>query len=65
MVGDLILRKAIRSMRVLNAGNLAPNWEGPYHVTATTGAGTYYLEDMEERPLPRPWNVCNLKKYYP
>ena len=65
MVGDLILRKAIRSMRVLNAGKLAPNWEGPYHVTATTRAGTYYLEDMEERPLPRPWNVCNLKKYYP
>jgi len=44
---------------------MAVYWEGPYCVTATAGAGSLYLEDMEERPLPRPWNVCNLKKYYP
>ena len=29
------------------------------------GSGAYYLEDMEERPLPRPWNVSNLKKKIP
>lgn len=29
-----------------------------------TEARAYYLEDLEERPLPQPWNVYNLKKYY-
>ena len=62
---NLILHKAIRSMKDHNARKLAPNWEGPYRVTTTAGAGAYYLEDMEERPFPQPWNVCNLKKYYP
>ena len=28
------------------------------------GAGVYYLEDLDEKPLPRPWNVHNLKKFY-
>ena len=64
MVGDLVLWKAVGSMKDQNAGKLAPNWEGPYQVTATVRVEAYYLEDMEERPLPRPWNVCNLKKYY-
>ena len=41
MLGDLFLQ-------------LALNWEGPYRVIAMGGAGAYYLEDMEERPLPRP-----------
>ena len=39
-------------MRDQNAGMFAPNWEGPYRVTATAKTGAYYLEDMEERPLP-------------
>ena len=52
-------------MKDQNAGKLAPNWEGPYQVIASVGAGAYYLEDLEERPLPRPWNIYNLKKYYP
>ena len=48
------LQKAVRSMKGHNAGKLALNWEEPYQVTATVEAGAYYLEDMEERPLPRP-----------
>ena len=51
-------------MKDQNVGKLALNWEGPYRVTATVGLRAYYLEDLEERPLPRPWNVYNLKKYY-
>ena len=43
-------------------GKLAPNWEGPYQVTVVAEIGAYYLEDLEERPLPWPWNVSNLKK---
>lgn len=52
-------------MKDHNAGKLALNWERPYRLTAMAGAGAYYLEDTKERPLLRPWNVCNLKKYYP
>ena len=48
-------------MKDQSVGKLAPNWEGPYRVTAIARTGTYYLE----RPLPRPLNICNLKKYYP
>jgi len=51
-------------MKDLSARKLAPNWECPYRITTVTGAGAYYLEDVEERPLPQPWNVSNLKKYY-
>lgn len=50
--GDLVLRKAVGSMKDHNAGKLALNWEKPYRVTAMAGAGAYYLEDMEERPCP-------------
>ena len=52
MPGDLILRKAVGSMKDQNAGKLAPNWEGPYRVTATAGARAYYMEYLKERPLP-------------
>ena len=62
-VGDLVLWKAIRNMRDMNAGKLAPTWERSYRVIAIASRA-YYLEDLDERPLPRPWNVHNLKKFY-
>ena len=62
--GDLVLRRAVGNMRDTSAGKLAPTWEGPYKVTSIAGAGAYYLEDLDERPLPRPWNVHNLKIFY-
>ena len=62
--GDLVLRKAVRNMRDTNARKLAHTWEGPYRVTAIAGVGAYYLEDLDERPLPQLWNVHNLKKFY-
>ena len=61
---DLVLRRAVGSMRDTNAGKLAQTWEGPYRVIAIAGVGAYYLEDMNEIPLPRPWNAYNLKKFY-
>ena len=63
VLGDLVLRKAIRSAKDKSARKLAPNWKGPYWVTTMARAGAYYLEDLEEIPLPRPWNIYNLKKY--
>lgn len=61
---DLVLRKAVRNEWDVGSGKLAPNWEGPYRVTVIAKAGAYYLEDMEERLLSRPWNIQNLKKFY-
>ena len=63
-VGNLVLRRAIGNMRDTNAGKLAPTWEGPYRVTVIAVARAYYLECLDERSLPRPWNIYNLKKFY-
>ena len=62
--GDLVLQKVVGNTRDVNAGKLALTWEGPYRITAIAGAGAYYLEDLDERPLLRPWNVHNLKIFY-
>jgi len=62
--GDLVLWKAVGNMQDTNAGKLAPTWEGLYRVTVIAGARAYYLEDLDERPFPWPWNVHNLKKFY-
>ena len=61
---DLVLWKVEGNTCDVNAGKLALTWEGPYRVTAITGIRAYYLEDLDERPLPWPWNVHNLKKFY-
>ena len=58
------MQRIVGSMKDQNARKLDPNWEGPYRVTTVAEMGAYYLEDVEERLLPRPWNVSNLKKYY-
>ena len=59
-----MLRKAVGNAWDVNTGKLAPNWEGLYKVTTIAGDGAYYLEDMDERPLPLPWNIQNLKRIY-
>lgn len=63
-VGDLVLRRN-EANRALKEGKLAPNWEGPYRVTRTLGAGSYLLSDMNGRDIPRPWNIDNLKRFLP
>ena len=50
--------------RDTNVRKLSQAWEGSYRVTAIAGTGAYYLEDLDEMPLPWPWNVHNLKKFY-
>ena len=52
--GELVLRKVVGNMRNTNAGKLALAWEGLYRVIAIAGARAYYLEDLNERSLPRP-----------
>ena len=61
---DLVLRKVIDTAKNLVWGKLGPNWEGLYRITSMAGIGAYFLEDLDEHVIPRPWNVNNLKKYY-
>ena len=61
---DLVMRKIVGSPKNPSWGKLGPNWEGPYRITLVAGIGAYYLEDLDERAVPRPWNVNNLRRYY-
>ena len=62
--GDLVLRKVVGTKKNLAQGKLGPNWEGPYRITSKAGIRAYFLEDLDEHVIPRPWNVNNLKRYY-
>ena len=53
-VGDLVLRKVLGTLKNPAWGKLEPNWEGPYRITLVAGIGAYYLEDLEEKAIPRP-----------
>ncbi|KAL0413473.1 UNVERIFIED_CONTAM: hypothetical protein Sradi_1549000 [Sesamum radiatum] len=53
-VGDLVLRRVDTLKPVIK---LDPTWEGPYKIMGIIGRGAYELEDLEGRPLPRPWNI--------
>ena len=63
-LGDLVLRKFLGAAKNPSWGKLGPNWEGPYRITLVAGIGAYYLEDLDEKAIPRSWNVNNLKMYY-
>ena len=62
-VGDLVLRKVLGIAKNPTWGKLGPNWEGPYRITSVAEIGAYYLEDLEEKVVPHPWNVYNLRRY--
>ena len=61
---NLVLRKVIGAAKNPSWGKLGPNWEGPYRITSVVGIGAFYLEDLDERAVSRPWNVNNLRRYY-
>ena len=61
---DLVLRKFLGTAKNPTWGKLGPNQEGHYRITSVAGIGVYFLEDLDEHVIPRPWNVNNLKKYY-
>ena len=58
---DLVLRRAIRAHKKQKLG---PNWEGPYRVIRLTGPSSYFLETLDGRKIPWPWNAKNLRMYY-
>ena len=60
----MVLRKVIGTTKNPAWGKLGPNWKGPYRITSVAGIRAYYLEDLEEKAVPCPWNVHNLRIYY-
>ena len=63
-IGRLGIEKVLGIAKNPAWGKLGPNWEGPYRITLVAGIGAYFLEDLDEHVIPRPWNVNNLKMYY-
>ncbi|XP_074362634.1 uncharacterized protein LOC141702948 [Apium graveolens] len=63
-VGDLMLMKVIPNTRNPQHGVFEANWEGPYKIKAILWKGTYHLEDLEGKLVPRAWNAEHLRKYY-
>ena len=61
---DLVLRKVVSTAKNPSWGKLGPNWEGSYRITSVVGICAYFLEDLDENVVPRPWNVNNLRRYY-
>jgi hypothetical protein len=60
-VGDLVLR------RVLNREGLhklSPSWEGPFKVTEICCPGCVRLATDNRVPLPNPWNIEHLRKFF-
>ena len=59
-----MLRKVVGAAKDPSWGKLGPNWEGPFRITSVAGIDAYYLEVLNEKAVPCPWNVNNLKMYY-
>lgn len=53
-IRDWVLRKVLGNTVVLAEGKLGANWEGPYKVIGLAGKGTYHLEDLDGKAVPRP-----------
>lgn len=64
-VGDLMMRKVVGNTKKASDGKLGPNWERPYKVVGLAGVGAYRLADLDGNPVPRPWNIQNLMKFFP
>ncbi|XP_074351337.1 uncharacterized protein LOC141690431 [Apium graveolens] len=63
-VGDLVLRRVMSNTKVVSHGVFGANWEGPYKIKSVLWEGTYHLNDIQEKMIPRAWNTEHLRKYY-
>ncbi|GJX85673.1 reverse transcriptase domain-containing protein [Tanacetum coccineum] len=61
--GEFILRRNEAS-RVEDQGKLGPKWEGPYRVMEAYENGSYKLQTLEDKEVPRTWHAINLRKCY-
>ena len=62
--GELVLRRVFENMVDPTVGKFQPNWEGQYMIVRVGATASYSLNNQDGTPVPRIWNVMNLKKYY-
>ena len=60
--GDMVLKRATNPTAI---GKLESKWEGPYIITHSTRAGSYYIATPEGQQLARTWNAKSLRRFYP
>ena len=60
--GDLVLRKVFENITDLLVGKFQPNWEGPYIASWSNESVLYALDKLDEKPVPRMWNIMHLKR---
>ncbi|GKA87658.1 reverse transcriptase domain-containing protein [Tanacetum coccineum] len=61
--GEFVFRRNEAS-RVEDQGKLGPKWEGPYRVVEAYENGSYKLQTLEDKEVPRTWHAINLRKCY-
>ncbi|CAL2260095.1 unnamed protein product [Prunus armeniaca] len=61
--GDLVLRKAFITAPRQGSKKMNPNWEGPYVISRSGGRGSYTLDTMDGKQIPRQWNVHHLRNF--
>jgi hypothetical protein len=60
-VDDLVLRWILNQEGM---NKLSPSWEGPFRVTRVCCPGCVRLATEDGEPVPRPWNIEHLRKFY-
>nr|GEW81050.1 reverse transcriptase domain-containing protein [Tanacetum cinerariifolium] len=61
--GEFVFRRNEASM-VKDQGKLGPKWEGPYRVVKAYKYGSYKLQTLEDKEVPRTWHAINLLRCY-
>ncbi|GAV67010.1 hypothetical protein CFOL_v3_10519 [Cephalotus follicularis] len=63
--GDLVLRNSAIADPTGTRGKLALNWEGPYKVKRVLRPGTFKLEILGGREIPKAWNTLASEEVLP
>ncbi|GJX73082.1 reverse transcriptase domain-containing protein [Tanacetum coccineum] len=61
--GEFVFRRNEASL-VKDQDKLGPKWEGQYRVTEAYKNGSYKLQTLEDKSVPRTWHAINLRKCY-
>nr|GEU41440.1 reverse transcriptase domain-containing protein [Tanacetum cinerariifolium] len=60
---DFVFRRN-KASRMKDQGKMGPKWEGPYMVVEAYENGSYKLQTLKDKEVPRTWHVINLRKCY-
>jgi hypothetical protein len=60
-VDDLVLQRMLNREGM---NKLSPSWEGPFQVTRICRPRCVRLATKDGEPVPHPWNIEHLRKFY-